>query len=142
MNEPIAPRRSRLWWCVVALWAVSDLVSTLGIIRETRPAVPALAAAAGLLGSMAVSLSFLLLPFALARRFPLGRERLARGVAVHSAAALALAVVDRLWTLVAAAAVGFAPEQDPLARFLAALLQYALVAGVAHAVEYGRRFRQ
>jgi two-component system LytT family sensor kinase len=84
--------------------------------------------------------------FRLTRRYTVARPALARGLAVHAAAALgfsALNVAGRkaVRLLLADPGPGFGADEDP-AELLAVVVVYGMIAITAHALEYARRWRE
>lgn len=92
-----------------------------------------------------------LVAIALTRRFPLERGRLARGLAVHLPAALVLSLLEGCASFGVFRAMGmFAGSKSPPGQIMGLmvigklhtnLLTYAAIVGVAHLIDYYRRFR-
>jgi two-component system LytT family sensor kinase len=155
--EPIPPpdapsSRAPRWTAAAALcaWFSVNLAMLApdfrgAVLRGGRPAT----AAAALL--LAVPSSLVLAAagwaaFRLTRLRPIARRGLARNAALHAAAAVGFAVLnlgvrkaERL--LLADPGPGFAAARDT-GELAAVVLLYAVLATVAHAAEYARRYRE
>jgi sensor histidine kinase YesM len=138
-------------WAACALWFAAIWGAGVAVYRGFRLSNGAIVTLeVAVLHGFAAAVTwtaFLYLAFRLTRRFPLGRERVVRHLGVHLAAGLFLFVLvfsSRVFSSV------LLHNQKPAAQLLADaartllpnLFLYGLLIGVAHAVEYARRFRQ
>ncbi|HEV7587980.1 MAG TPA: histidine kinase [Longimicrobium sp.] len=147
-----APVASAAWTARAALaaWFAVNLGMLApdfrgAVLAGGRPATPALALLLAVPSSLVLAAAGWA-AFRLTRRHAVGRRGLARSVAVHAAAALGFALLDVAVRaaerrLLADTGPGFAPARD--AGELAGVgMVYALLAVIAHAVEYARRYRE
>jgi two-component system LytT family sensor kinase len=146
-------RDTALGWlarAALAAWALLCLRSSLADVRDAalpsgRP-VPAgtallLAAAAALVPVLAAVAAV-----RLSRRRPVTRERPASRAALHLGAGVAFAALNLLTRVGERAVLGrpgveLAPAGD-VREPVSVLLVYLIITGLAHAVEYARRYRQ
>jgi two-component system LytT family sensor kinase len=141
------------WWLArVALlaWAALCLRSSLADLRDAtlpsgRPVPPGTALLLALVAALVPVLAAVS-AVRLSRRYPVGRERLAARVALHLGAGLGFAAANLLSRMAERLALGspgaeLSPARDR-GEPVSVLLVYLVITGLAHAVEYARRYRQ
>ncbi len=126
------------WFAVSALVRFSEL---RGVPLPGGGSVSVGAAALAALPFAVVSCAVLWAAVALTRRHPLGRGAGLRPVAAHGTAAVGLALADYALNATVDAALGRGGAAW-YSYLLTNLAAYALLAGLAHAVDYARRLRQ
>lgn len=136
---PLLPSR----WALLAWGALGMALRLAELSSSTSPSAPGpLAALAAAVPAGLTSAFFLAVAVALSRRFTIGPAGLVRALAVHAAAALGLALLGTgaIWAV--NVALDTVDGSDRVAQILVRVVGYALVAGMAHAAVYARRFRE
>jgi two-component system, LytTR family, sensor kinase len=139
------------WWALAAVWWTLNGFASATNYRVLRGSVgDPVTWAHALATSMTSALLWVpltVMAFWLAERFPLARERLRGAVAVHLAAATCVCLVRATAVVVLNPWVGWYPTLPPFTTVLATSFQnnfflYGLLTGVAHALHYGRKYRE
>jgi two-component sensor histidine kinase len=145
--------RDRRFWLETALifaaWAVFGLISSNQYITQSellgRPVTWEEALPSALFEVFLSALATRAI-FSLARRFPLERGRMLRGVAVHLAGAVVLSLARVAVMAEVSGRVEWLEHRPFGLQFWRAfhqyVLQYVLLLGIAHAVLYYERFRE
>ncbi|MEJ7708691.1 MAG: hypothetical protein WKF84_02265 [Pyrinomonadaceae bacterium] len=155
-KETIGGRRSVRWAIVFGCWTLVALFFTSQIVIQTafmgRP-VPWWRAAGWQLFS--TYLWFLITPLVLwlGRRFPIEKQRWARGVAIHLVASIVLTLIHQSIDALVLPKLGYPPSQkfrsyaEAYRTFLAfnlhlQVLTYWGTLGISYIVDYYRKYRE
>jgi sensor histidine kinase YesM len=148
-------RRSRSWLLYLGGWLLLALFFASQTVIYSRYAGHPASWRQALLYPLSDALPWSLLAlvaFTLARRFPIERGRVLRGLAIHLPAALLLAVIEGVLAFLLLDAIGALKSATTTSRSMLGnlvigklhqnLITYAVLAGGAQTLEVYRRFRE